>query len=100
MAENRGDGGWDHHAYHAVPANVASLSAFRHHVVDLWRRALRRRSQADRTTRDRIARIAADFLPAPRILHPWPDARFDVTHPRWEPGARIAPAGIGAGGVP
>jgi len=74
-------------AYHAVPTNVASLSAFRHHVVDLWRRALKRRSQKDHTTWDRITRLAAEFLPAPRLLHPWPDARFAVTHPRWEPGA-------------
>jgi RNA-directed DNA polymerase len=74
-------------AYHAVPTNVASLSAFRHHVVHLWRRALLRRSQKDRTPWDRMLRLAADFLPAPRILHPWPDARFAVTHPRWEPNA-------------
>jgi len=74
-------------AYHAVPTNIASLSAFRQHVVDLWRRALTRRSQKDRTTWCRIAVLAAEFLPAPRILHPWPDARFAVTHPRWEPGA-------------
>jgi group II intron reverse transcriptase/maturase len=74
-------------AYHAVPTNVASLSAFRQHVVYLWRRALKRRSQQDRTTWCRIAVLAAEFLSAPRILHPWPDARFAVTHPRWEPGA-------------
>ena len=74
-------------AYHAVPTNIASLSAFRHHVGDLWRRALKRRSQKDRTTWSRIAALAADLLPVPRILHPWPDARFAVTHPRWEPGA-------------
>jgi group II intron reverse transcriptase/maturase len=74
-------------AYHAVPTNVASLSAFRHHVETLWRRTLKRRSQTDHTTWDRIARLAADFLPAPRILHPWPAARFAVTHPRWEPNA-------------
>ena len=74
-------------AYHAVPTNVASLSAFRHHVENLWRRTLQRRSQKDRTTWERLARLAADFLPAPRILHPWPDARFAVTHPRWEPNA-------------
>jgi group II intron reverse transcriptase/maturase len=74
-------------AYHAVPTNVASLSAFRHHVEDLWRRTLRRRSQQDHTTWASLARLAADFLPAPRILHPWPDARFAVTHPRWEPNA-------------
>ncbi len=73
--------------YHAVPTNVASLYAFRHHVTDLWRRALRRRSQRDRTPWDRMARLEAAFLPAPQILHPWPDQRFAVTHPRWEPGA-------------
>ena len=74
-------------AYHAVPTNIASLSAFRQHMVDLWRRALKRRSQKDRTTWCRIAVLAAEFLPAPRILHPWPDTRFAGTHPRWEPGA-------------
>ncbi|HEV2007767.1 MAG TPA: hypothetical protein VGQ88_03500, partial [Burkholderiales bacterium] len=30
---------------------------------------------------------AAAFLPAVRILHPWPNARFAVNHPRWEPSA-------------
>lgn len=74
-------------AYHAVPTNIASLSAFRYHVEHLWRRALLRRSQKDRTTWSRIGALAADYLPVPRILHPWPDARFAVTHPRWEPGA-------------
>jgi RNA-directed DNA polymerase len=86
-------------AYHAVPTNSARLNAFRYHVTILWRRALRRRSQKDWTSWERISRLAADYLPPPRILHPWPSARFAVTHPRWEPGARIAPAGICAGGT-
>ena len=73
--------------YHAEPTNAKSMGAFRHHVIDLWRRTLKRRSQKDRITWARAARIAADFLPAARILHPWPDARFAVNHPRWEPGA-------------
>src|SRR6202040_1742194 len=34
-------------AYHAVPTNTRSLCAFRHHVTNLWRRSLRRRSQRD-----------------------------------------------------
>jgi RNA-directed DNA polymerase len=85
--------------YHAVPTNAQSLSAFRYHVVQLWRRTLQRRSQKDRTAWARISRLAADFLPTPRILHPWPAVRFAVTHPRWEPGARIAHAGICAGGA-
>jgi group II intron reverse transcriptase/maturase len=74
-------------AYHAVPTNIRSINAFRHYIVNLWRRSLRRRSQKDHTTWQRIARIASDWLPAPRILHPWPRVRFAVKHPRWEPGA-------------
>lgn len=74
-------------AYHAVPTNAKALSAFRHYVTDHWRRTLRRRSQKDHVTWDRITRIADAWLPQPRILHPWPDRRFAVTHPRWEPNA-------------
>jgi group II intron reverse transcriptase/maturase len=74
-------------AYHAVPTNSRALGAFRYHVTDLWRRTLRRRSQKDGMTWERMTKIAADWLPQPRILHPWPDQRFDVKHPRWEPSA-------------
>jgi RNA-directed DNA polymerase len=71
-----------HFAYFAVPTNSRALSAFRFHVTNHWRRTLRRRSQRDGCTWDRIARIASDWLPSPRILHPWPGTRFAVTHPR------------------
>jgi group II intron reverse transcriptase/maturase len=74
-------------AYHAVPTNCKSMSTFRHYVMDLWRRALQRRSQRDRSTWERIAQLAVEFLPLPRILHPWPSERFAVKYPRWEPGA-------------
>jgi RNA-directed DNA polymerase len=74
-------------AYHAVPTNYLSLSAFLHHVKRLWLRTLRRRSQRDCTTWERVARLAAAFMPTPRILHPWPHARFVVNHPRWKPSA-------------
>ncbi|MGH7442228.1 MAG: reverse transcriptase domain-containing protein, partial [bacterium] len=74
-------------AYHAVPTNSRSLNAFRYHVVDLWRRVLRRRSQKDPTIWDRMTRISDAWLPRPRILHPWPHARFAAKHPRWETGA-------------
>src|SRR5712671_2225254 len=47
--------------------------------------ALRRRSQKDGSTWARIEKLAHDFLPKPRILHPWPSERFAVKHPRWEP---------------
>ena len=72
-------------AYHAVPTNFRALLRFRAHIKDLWLRTLRRRSQKDQTNWERIAKLADDFLPQPRILHPWPNQRFAVTHPRWAP---------------
>jgi RNA-directed DNA polymerase len=69
-------------AYHAVPTNSQALGAFRHDVVDLWRRTLRRRSQKDHTSWDRMTKLADTWLPPPRILHPWPDQRLTVKHPR------------------
>jgi RNA-directed DNA polymerase len=71
-----------HFAYFAVPTNTRALSAFRYYVIDIWRRTLRRRSQKDDCTWDRIAQVSGHWLPKPRILHPWPDVRFAVTHPR------------------
>jgi len=85
--------------YHAVPTNGRALATFRFHVIDLWRRTLRRRSQTDWTTWEKVGRLAHDFLPKPRILHPWPEKRFAVTHPRWEPYARIGHVRICAGGA-
>jgi group II intron reverse transcriptase/maturase len=85
--------------YHAVPTNIRALGSFRYHVAGLWLRALRRRSQKDHTTWREMYGIADRWLPKPRILHPWPRLRFAVKHPRWEPGALIAPAGICAGGA-
>jgi RNA-directed DNA polymerase len=74
-------------AYHAVPTNTRALAAFRHHVSVLWKRALSRRSQRAHMTWERVLKLANYWLPHGRILHPWPDQRFDVNHPRWEPSA-------------
>ncbi len=71
--------------YHAVPTNGSALEAFRTHILALWQRTLRRRSQKDRTAWTRIATLADAWLPKPHILHPWPQQRFAVKHPRWEP---------------
>ena len=71
--------------YHAVPTNSRALHAFRHFVAELWQRSLRRRSQKDSMTWERFTQLANDWLPKPRILHPWPERRFAVKHPRWEP---------------
>jgi hypothetical protein len=85
--------------YYAVPTNSRALAAFRHHVAELWRRTLQRRSQQDRTAWDRITRLTYDYLPRPRILHPWPTARFAVRHPRREPYALIGHVRFCAGGA-
>ena len=84
--------------YHAVPNNSWTLSAFRHHVTELWMRTLRRRSQKDGCTWARIGRMADHFLPRPKVLHPWPNVRFAAKHPRWEPYALIGPVRFCAGG--
>jgi RNA-directed DNA polymerase len=86
-------------AYHAVHTNTRALSAFRHYVVDLWRRALRRRSQKDRTTWAMMDKLAKRWLPTPRISHPWPSQRFRVKHPRWEPYAGVPLVRFCAGGA-
>ena len=85
--------------YHAVPTNSLALDAFRFFVTEIWQRTLRRRSQKDGMTWERITRLANDWLPKPRILHPWPQARFAVTHPRWEPYAGIPLVRFCAGGA-
>ena len=53
-------------AYHAVPTNFPALRAFHHHVTVSWLRTLQRRSQKDRTTWQRIAKIASEYLPQRR----------------------------------
>ena len=67
-----------YYAYHAVPTNYPALSAIRDHVTRLWLRTLRRRSQKDKFPWERIKKLANDFLPKPKILHPWPSIRFAV----------------------
>jgi len=86
-------------AYHAVPTNLQALAAFREHVIRLWHRAIRRRSQRDKTSWERIVKIADEWLPKPRILHPWPSERFAVKHPGWEPYAGKPHVRIYAGGA-
>jgi group II intron reverse transcriptase/maturase len=73
------------YAYHAVPTNYSALVVFRVRIVQLWKRALQQRSQRARRTWTQMTRLADAWLPRPRILHPWPERRFDVKHPRWEP---------------
>ncbi|WP_159197380.1 hypothetical protein, partial [Klebsiella pneumoniae] len=68
--------------YHSVPGNFPTMQKFRTHVTNLWRRALRRRSQKDDTTWTKANKLAAAWLPRVRVLHPWPVERFTARHPR------------------
>jgi group II intron reverse transcriptase/maturase len=85
--------------YHAVPTNIRALRTFRDCVLRILQRSLRRRGQRDKTTWERTKRLADDFLPKPRILHPWPEQRFAVKHPRWEPYAGMPLVRFCAGGA-
>src|SRR6266545_967156 len=67
-----------HYNYYAVPDNSEALRGFREAVIRLWRKALARRSQKGRITWERLRRLADRWLPRPRILHPWPNVRFDA----------------------
>ena len=47
-------------------------------VTRHWLHTLRRRSQKGRVTWQRMRRLADRWLPQPRILHPWPNVRFNA----------------------
>jgi group II intron reverse transcriptase/maturase len=85
--------------YHAVPTNHRALVLFRDEIIRRWRRVLTRRSQRARMTAARMKQLAAEWLPPPRIRHPWPAQRFAVRHPRWEPYAGKLHVRFCAGGA-
>ena len=66
-------GGWLN--CYAVPGASRSLSAFVQAVRRLLLRALRRRSQRDRTSWKTVDMLMALHWPRPTIRHPWPDQR-------------------------
>ena len=69
--------------YHAVPMNFRSLAVFRTEIARRWRRALLRRSGKADLNWERMNGLIDEWLPRPRILHPWPNLpRFAVTYPR------------------
>ncbi len=65
-----------HYNYYAVPDNIEALNAFRKGLIRHWLRSLRRRSQRSTMTWERMWRLADQWLPQPRIRHPWPEQRF------------------------
>ena len=65
-----------HFNYYAVPGNIDSLGVFRDRLTGHWWRTLRRRSQKRRISWTRMLALADRWLPRPRVLHPYPAARF------------------------
>jgi len=71
-----------YYQYHAVPGNSSQLRVFWRRACRLWRNVLVRRSQRARVRWGRLLPILCRWIPQPRVLHPYPDARFAATHPR------------------
>ena len=65
-----------HYAYYAVPGNSDSINAFYNEVTRHWFKSLRRRSQRARLNWTRMRRLSARWLPPPKRMHPFPNARF------------------------
>ena len=70
-----------YYQYHAVPGNSTQLRIFARRVCWLWRTVLVRRSQRAQARWDRLYPLLSRWIPRPHVLHPYPMARFAVTHP-------------------
>ena len=68
--------------YYAVPTSFPYLKQFVWRLRRIWIRTLRRRSQKDRFSWDRLLAISNKLWPKLRIVHPWPTKRFAVRHRR------------------
>jgi len=71
-----------HYQYFGVPGNWASLGLFRERIARYWGRVLGRRSQTGKVSAIRLGRLFRRWLPRPKVVHPYPEQRFAVTHPR------------------
>lgn len=67
-----------YYRYYAVPLNYAKIKSFRDEIIRLWFKILRRRSQRHHLSWHRMCQIAREWLPNPRILHPYPSQRLIV----------------------
>lgn len=64
--------------YHAFPGNFGTLATFERQVLLHWLQSLRRRSQRDRMNWERFKKIFEAWLPKRRIIHPYPEERFNA----------------------
>jgi RNA-directed DNA polymerase len=70
-----------YYQYHAVPGNIDQMRSFRKRVNRLWRNVLVRRSQPAKKKWEQLTPVLERWIPPPRVLHPYPEARFYATHP-------------------
>jgi hypothetical protein len=77
-------GGWlrsvlnGYYQYHAVPGNLTVLKRFRRQVARYWFHALGQRSQR-RPTWEKLGKLFDRWLPDPKVVHEFPDARFHAS---------------------
>ena len=77
-------GGWlrlvllGHYRYYGVPMNYDQMKAFQRAIIRLWYRSLKRRSQKNKLTWERMYRYVKAWLPNPRIMHPYPAQRLII----------------------
>lgn len=64
-----------YYQYHAVPGNLTVLKRFRRQVARYWFYVLGQRSQR-RPTWEKLGALFGRWLPAPSVIHAFPDARF------------------------
>ena len=73
---------WTDFTVYGSDRKADSLSAFRNRVTRLWRTVLIHRGQKHHLTWVWMRKLADRWIPAPRVLHPYPRVRFDAIHPR------------------
>ncbi|NRA89622.1 MAG: group II intron reverse transcriptase/maturase [Simkaniaceae bacterium] len=71
-----------HFNYYGVPGNINQLASFRDEIVKRLLKTLRRRSQRSKLTWDKFAPLTNAFLPRPKVVHEYPEARFRAKYSR------------------
>lgn len=67
-----------HVNYYGVPTNGDAITQFRTQAIRHWHRALKRRSQRSRLDWERMNRLANRWIAPARVVHPYPEVRFDA----------------------
>ncbi len=70
-----------YYQYHAVPGNLRKLDTFRQRINRLWFQVLASRSQRARKRWETLTPLFERWIPRAKVLHPYPDVRFNATHP-------------------